>query len=188
MTKRVHPQIYCTECGKEINYRAKSGLCIKHFTAKINADPEVRELQRAGNVAYCKENPDAVRRRGRKIALAVRSNPERIAHLRIAMREKVQPQTCTPEAVARRDHAARGRAISAAKLAWCPPEHRAEYRHLVRYKALPGAVAKAIILDQIKADRARLSPFERQEADLAAKLARGEEAVASNDMFRRRAA
>lgn len=51
-------------------------------------------------------------------------------------------------------------------LPWCPPEYHAEYRRMIMHRRFKAHEAKAIILAQIKADLAKLSPFERQERAL----------------------
>ncbi len=68
-------------------------------------------------------------------------------------------------------------------LGWCPPERRAEYRHLTRDKRIKAADARRIILDTIAAERARaenLSPFERQERALR----KGAKIIANDRLFR----
>lgn len=50
---------------------------------------------------------------------------------------------------------AAGKAVSATKLAWCPPEYRDEYKYLIRTKRIPAVEARQIILSTVKADAAR---------------------------------
>jgi hypothetical protein len=63
-----------------------------------------------------------------------------------------------------------GRKISETRMAWCPPEYREAYHDLLRLRLCNAAEGRALIEEQIKADRARarsiLSPFERQERAL----------------------
>ncbi len=50
---------------------------------------------------------------------------------------------------------------------WLPREYHAEYRRMVSNRGFTATEARQVIEAQIKADNAKLSPFERQERALA---------------------
>ena len=180
----------CSVCGKELSRQNISGLCKPHYLAKWNSDPASNAKRIAGTRRYAAtpEGKIANRIRAKKAITAYLSNPDNMTAAVERMR-RIQPLTYTPEAIARRDMVAVAKKLSDAKMAWCPPEYRELHRRLSQSKRLPLAECKAMIAEQVKIDRARMSPFERQDADLRAKLERNDATpIASNDMFRRRAA
>lgn len=150
----------CQVCGKAL-VRSTTGHCRPCFNAKLNSDPEARARQADGIRRFNRENPLALKVRGIRSARTRKNNPEYMAKLRELVRTRVQPQACTPDAVARRDAKKRGDAISAAKLPWCPAEWREHYR-MLRYKAFTPAEAKQMTLQAMREAEERLSPFERQ--------------------------
>lgn len=54
-------------------------------------------------------------------------------------------------------------AASRSRMAWCPDGYRAAYRTLTRIKQVPAAQARAMILEQYRADNVR-AVLERQAA------------------------
>lgn len=166
----------CSVCEKPHGIANRSGLCLKHFNARLNSDPDMHAKRVAG------VRRDAVERRDEKrrvlLANAAKAmTPERREALRERMK-RVQPLSQAPEVLAKIDMAAKGRKRTDTVLGWCPPEYRDEYRALVRSRSFNAAEAKAAILDQIRKDRAaadplaQLSPFERQLALVASGKAR----------------
>jgi hypothetical protein len=164
----------CVKCGAELCSKNSTGFCRPCFARKNSQDPAVRAKFGAACAAHMKANPHLVRERAKKAANTKRANPELMAKLADVMRQKVQPKSCTPEALARREYKERGKNIRKAKVPWCPPEYMAEYRWLCDSKLLLAADARRIIEEKMAADRRRakatrpeLSPFERQERALA---------------------
>lgn len=160
----------CVGCGSGLHQKNTTGYCRPCFARKNAGDPLIRAKIARAYSEHAKRNPQAVRERARKAAATKKANPELIARLAETMRQQVQPKSCTPEAIARRDLHARGRKISATKLAWCPVEYRPLYTALMRDHGLKRAEAWEIVKKQMAADRTRLaslSPFERQERALA---------------------
>lgn len=163
----------CSDCGAKVWAGNTNGRCRSCCAKRNNADPAIRaKLIRAAQ-HYAKGNRETLRERARRAAATKRANPELMAALAENMRRNIQPKSCTPEAIARRDMVERGRAISRAKLPWCPEEYKQEYHWLCDAKGLRAADAKRIILDKIEAEQrkarasiANLSPFERQERAL----------------------
>ena len=153
-------------CGKIICDKGKTGMCKSCHARFVSSDP-ASSAKRAASVAlYAKQNPGAMRERARRAGATKRANPEMLETLRRQMRA-IQLLSYTPEAMARRDPADRGRKATRTKLAWCPAEYINEYLWLCKSKCLSTKDAKAIILEQVAAVEARLSPFERQERALA---------------------
>jgi len=150
----------CSDCGKQL-VRSATGYCRQCFNRRTNADPVARAHRKEGTQRWNAQNGAKVVLRARKGAATRAANPEYIAKLRETVRTKVQPHSYTPEAIARRDMVKRGRAISQARLPWCPPEWLDHYR-LLRRKSFSAAEAKTMTLQAIKDAAAKLSPFERQ--------------------------
>ena len=153
-------------CGKIVSDQGKTGMCKSCHAKFVGSDPIARAKRAASVAQYAKQNPGAMRERARRAAATKRANPEMLEKLRRQMR-KIQLLSFTPEAMARRDPADRGRKATRTKLAWCPAAYINEYLWLCKSKCLSTKDAKAAILKQIAAVEARLSPFERQERALA---------------------
>lgn len=152
------PERFCGGCSVKL-VKSRTGYCRTCFNLSINSDPEVIARRREGVKRWAKANPLAVQMRSKRGA-ATRSKDEAyLARIREIVRTRVQPLSATPEAVAKRDYKARGKAISRAKLPWCPPEYVETYR-LLRRKGIPVADARAATEAEIA--RNALSPFERQ--------------------------
>lgn len=143
-------------CGEPMSDRAKR--CKPCLLKELAADPErgakigraLRErLKDPANHARLVE---AAKRGGRTKSRDLEWC-ERAAKL---MREKIQPLSMTPEALARRDHALCGRLAGEAKLAWCPPEMRPRYRRLTKGLKMKKAEAQPLVMrewDDIQAAR-----------------------------------
>jgi hypothetical protein len=84
---------------------------------------------------------------------------------------KGHPKQRTPETEARRIAALVEANRRRVYLPWLPPEHReeyrAQYRSMVSNRKFKAEEARQIILADIRAKTAKLSPFERQERALA---------------------
>lgn len=93
----------------------------------------------------------------RNITAWQRQNPEKVRALASANGRRAR----TPEV---------RKAISDAKMAWCPPRYRAEYRDLIKVKRLAGGEARRIIEAEIAAEPKRL--IARITAEMHAKEAR----------------
>jgi hypothetical protein len=142
----------CATCGKPLGATNKSGLCVRDFNARLNADPKTHAKRVAGI------RRDAVVRREEKRRILLENaakamqRPERLAFLREQMKW-VQPLSQTPEVLAKTDPAAKGRKRTETVLGWCPPAYREEYRRLIRSRNVNAAEARKVILDQIRNDR-----------------------------------
>jgi hypothetical protein len=164
----------CLDCGEGLGPKNKSGRCRPCGNTFRNADPEFRRKRAEGirrrfadplhrkkmkfvigeNARKARQNPlymSALRRRGYQLAATYLNDPEIRARNIAAIK-------------------AAGPKMSDTKLAWCPREWRDEYRRLTIRKRVPTAEARAMILDQIAAEKRKankLSPFERQDRALA---------------------
>ncbi len=123
------------------------------------ADPAWRAAQREG--ARAKFADPAHRAKHRAVLLERNQNrtPAMIEAQREHGRRVAREVLSRPELRAIVDDpamkAANGRKRTATTLAWCPPEYRDTYRQLKASQRLRAAVARRLILDLIKADRAR---------------------------------
>lgn len=183
-------------CSRPIGNANVTGKCKPCFVAAMNTDPERARRAAEGQRRRIATDP-AYRAMKARVAIANRAksllNPEIMARARQLGHESMW-QLFTPEAQARRA-ACSGRK----RLAWLPDIYRADYRRMIQNMKMKAPEARRIIEDQIAADkarevakrkndRARLSPFERQEADLHKKLARGDNPfLADNDQQERMA-
>jgi hypothetical protein len=148
----------CSDCPKQIRPRNASGRCRACFNRNAARDPAWRAKQRAGVKAKFADP----KKRAAHIAMAKRNlarwreTDEGKARLKELGRNAYR-HSQTPEARQRwqAGRAAAGRKRSDTVLAWCPPDRREEYRHLLYVKRLPAAEARAMI-------EADLSLFERQ--------------------------
>lgn len=135
-------------CGTPISNNSASGKCRPCFMAHLHAttDPAKRgETYRR----KLREDPEARRRHceaARKGARTKSKNLPMMERLSRNMRDNIRPLSQTPEALARRDPIARGRAVRAAKLAWCPEEFWDEYQRLHKSGRMTGAEARVFIL------------------------------------------
>lgn len=152
------------ECGTKICNKSKTGLCRPCFMVHLNKDPNRGANISAAIKEWLKDPANKARHLAgqRRAAATKRNDPELKAKLAKFMREKVQPiSTATGANVTGRDYHAMAMMGVEARMAWCPPEYRDQYRAITA-KGIPAPEARKIILDQAKADLAKMSPFERQ--------------------------
>ena len=173
------------DCGQRIPDNNKSGRCrvchYQHFATNPDNKRKSAETVRR----KCQTDPEFRARKARVMVENTRSarlnNPTARENIRAAALINLE-KSRTPEARAlgAANSAIAHRKYLERKYAWCPPEKRAEYHVLVRYRHLKAAEAKRIILDEIRIEReraeSRLSPFERQERALQ----RGAQLVAND--------
>lgn len=155
----------CRNCSTPIG-GGSTGLCRSCLAKHIAADPVCRAKRATSVARYAREHPQEISERAMRSAATKMSDPSKREALRQLMRERVQPKSYTPEAMARRDIADRARKATMKRLSWCPPEYIEQYRWLCNSKCLSTKDAKAAILEQVKRDEAKLSPFERQDRAL----------------------
>lgn len=151
---------FCSECGVKIYAKSKLGLCRQHVYSSA-------EFQRRRTEAIRRafENPEH-REKMRKVIIRnhskamlrpefmqwMRENGERLG--KILQSPEMRARTNSPECRARL-----GRAVSEARMKWCPEELRDEYRHLIRSKRMHSSEAKKIILGKMDELRAIRHPF-----------------------------
>ena len=162
----------CSDCPNPIRNENVSGRCKSCATAYNNRLPETKAKRVAG---WKKRMADPLKyarlcatladnaRKGLEdpVKRAAAAERGRLQYERYLNNPEVRALLNSPEM-----RAAKGKKITAARLAWCPPEYRAEYLYLIYTKRMHRSEAKPIILEQVRADRerelAKLSPFERQ--------------------------
>jgi hypothetical protein len=150
-------------CGNPVSNKAKSGLCRPCFMARLHSDPE-RGKKVSEGIRKWLENPDNRARHraaAKRAGITKRMNPEFRAKAAKTMREIAQPICVATGLNMRRDWRKMRKLALEARWAWCPPEYRDAYR-AIRDKGILAGEAKRILAEQIKADLAKLSPFERQ--------------------------
>lgn len=143
--------------------------CRRCSIMRVQADPALEEKRRAA-IAALFQDPDYVdahRARLRKSMEAAQADPALVERRREHGRRQYREHLSRPEVRAKahcpdaRKRAARK--TSETRLAWCPPERRDEYRHLITSKLIPAAEARRII-----------------EAEIAGTAEHGKREVASN--------
>lgn len=144
----------CAMCDTMISGGNKSGFCKRHIFKGLAADPAFNEKRRAAIKATFAVDPvknerrrETMRRNGMlPQARAARSRAAKQIGLSAigtrARREK--PGTYTDAA----------KRCSATRLAWCPPELRELYRHLIRSKRYHAEEARALVLETHERDMA----------------------------------
>jgi hypothetical protein len=174
----------CSDCPSPISRQSKTGRCRPCALAVTNADPELKERQRAAVRKYA--NQPEVRAASRERLAKYRENmPEsdrekrrQIGHSRVAllMSPEVRARSNSPEAKAKA-----GARRTETVLAWCPPAYRDMYRALKKSQRCLAAEARALVEEAIAADkrRAKAQPdtFERQMA----RIANGAQLIAAPD-------
>lgn len=151
----------CADCGapRFSKKPKKSPYCRKCSGRHIGRDPRRRARASASMRAYLADpvhRAEHVQRTTEGVRRAVREDPEFAARKREEGRRmglRKQGMAAYPAGSDLR--ITNGRKSSATKLAWCPPEYRAEYRRLVKKKGIPAVEARAIILAAVEADAAR---------------------------------
>jgi hypothetical protein len=140
----------CKTCSGPVSVHSRTGNCRVCALAASNADPRVREKIAEANRRKAKDPVFRAKLKARiaRIGVECRTDEEFMAVLRENGRKNIAG-AWTPEARAKwyagRQEA--GRRISATRLAWCPPDRIAEYRHLTRVKRIRAAEARRMILD-----------------------------------------
>lgn len=162
----------CSDCPAPITRQSKTGRCRQCSLAHINASSEIRARQRSAVRAYALQ-PEVRRACAARLAAhaANMSDEERIRrreqgqHIAatVLQTDRVRALSNSPAAKAKA-----GAARTNTVLAWCPPAYRDQYRTLTVSQRLPAAEARRLIEEQIATDRARMTPFERDMARLAA--------------------
>lgn len=145
--------------------------CRRCSIMRVQSDPDMEARRRAG-IATLFSDPSYVeehRARLRKTIAAKLTDPAFVERKRehgrrqyrdCLNRPDVRAKAHSPEA---RQKA--GRATHETRMAWCPPELRADYRRLIRSKLIPAAEARKII-----------------EAEIAGTAEHGKREVASNSL------
>lgn len=166
----------CIVCNGRIGSRNKSGRCKKCQLDFINSDPDVETKRRNSYRNRMATDPlfnARMREHARQMGLRAGQDPEvrarRVAfgkHIHATVLSRPDIREKTLRAVREKS----GPTQHERKLAWCPPEYRAEYLRLLNNGKLRKAEAQRVILDQVAADKrrelAKLSPFERQQRAL----------------------
>lgn len=177
------PQKPCNECGCDIDYRVKSGLCkvcarkpcldcgrltgpanqtgyCAHCsTIRLNRDPAHTALRVAGIRRKMETDPAYMAqqvRNGRRLGQKSALDPELRAR-RVEHGKRVYRELlCRPDVVARRDATlkAQGPRISERWMSWCPEKYRELHRHNTRKLKMTLAESKAIILPMVADDEA----------------------------------
>lgn len=155
----------CSSCPATLGPKNKSGYCRSCVAKRLNADPAVAELRRAG-IARKMAEPE---HRAACIARLVERNSNLTEAERERRREhgrKMAPIiTAAARSMSAEIRAANGRKRSATALAWCPPEWRAHYLDLTK-RGRRAPEAKRIVLGMI-AGRPAPMPYAQQKAKLA---------------------
>jgi hypothetical protein len=186
-----HKQNRHCDCGTRVSDQSKTGRCLRCNLRLMAKDPEITKRRADALRKRLAEDPVERQRRALQMKLNRRNavnNPvacERI--LAAALRNL--PKAWTPESVAKRVAAIpiAAKKLSDRKLSWCPPEKRDHYRWLVRYRHVKAADAREIVLAEVRAELAALSPFERQMRALqnGARLIANDPLPVGNQVVRR---
>lgn len=154
----------CSDCSTPISLRNRSGRCRPcSFRASL-ANPVVA-AKRLERVALAARNPEVRKRMSEGVSryrqARMASDPRFAEQCRERGRELARSRAgnaaCPPGSEARLRAGAK---IRAKRLCWCPLDRQDEYIALMR--TIGASEARRIILDDIAAQRARLTPFERQ--------------------------
>lgn len=165
----------CSDCGAEISAQSKTGRCHRDAMIALHANPAYRAKRLAALDRHFAK-PGAKEAAGRRLLKYRDEMPEADRERRREHGRWLAAEVLTPELRAKsQTPEARARAIAGnaeAKLGWCPPDRRDEYRLLVRRKRYSAAEARALIEADLKrlADQERKRPrtFEDQLAAVAA--------------------
>lgn len=168
LDKRRVPAHYCA-CGAITSRRANR--CRPCGMARLNGDPQIKAKRIAG-VKRAANDPatkaDRVER-ARRANATKRKNPAYMAFLRHQIR-RIQPLSCTPEALTRRDHVKRGQTLSDTRLPWCPREYRALHRWHIYTKRMTSAQSREIIEAKIREDQGNMTFEDKLRAVAEGKL------------------
>jgi hypothetical protein len=140
-------------CGKSLPATNKSGKCKACYCRFLNTDPEMRARRSAGILAHYNEpGVREMRRNALLRAMTGLSDDERKRrseygkiHARaVLLRPDVMARAQAPDAIRRRSAG-----HTEAMMGWCPPDRRAEYRHLIKNKHYKREEAMAMILETV---------------------------------------
>lgn len=167
----------CTECGKKLGKekRRKTMLCRPCSSRRTAQDPERRRkcseamARKAQEPGYREQHSEIMKKVFAEVKVR---NPDFIdqkrAHARrVGLAEAGRRSAKQAPGSAGRMSA--GFKTRERHMGWCPPEYRADYRHLVYSKKFKKAEAKGIILRQIEKDAAayqRTGQLQRTKAVL----------------------
>lgn len=160
----------CMDCPSALGDKNKSGLCRPCALKRNMANPEFNEKRLAAIRARYKD-PAARHKAATEINerhMRARQDPEKAERLRKgikAARARLNEPEVRAAYLASRAEA--GRKHSETRMAWCPPEYRETYFHLTMSKRVRAPEARQMIKDMIAADRAKMTPFERQMEAIA---------------------
>ena len=161
MTERL-----CAGCPRTISAKNKTGRCRSCCARAITACPKARAKARASLIERMRDPETRAQHVARSTAGIRRKMAEDPA---FAANRREQGRRCGLSLASHKAHPAgspsrirAGQSVSATRLAWCPPTYRDAYRGLIKRHGIKGAEARRMIEAQVAADRARMSPFERQ--------------------------
>lgn len=150
--------LFCRDCSAVISTQSRTGRCRPCAMRAVALDPECRARRGAAFSARHRADPAYKARTQRQVHVAnlkAWRHPEKSVRMLAALME-ARKQLARPDVQEKwlAGRAAAGRKRHDTVMAWCPPEYRAEYKHLRLTKKMLAADAKATIL-------AKLTPFER---------------------------
>lgn len=143
-------------CEAALGPKNKSGLCRSCRLAACRADPVIEAKRREATLAANRDPMNRAKRsetmRGIPMAIPMEV---RIATGKAAYRRNLN----TPEARAKNKEAVAkaNKARAEARLFWCDPKYRADYRRMVQRQNVKAADAKRMILELMEADRRRVA-------------------------------
>lgn len=169
---------HCTSCSKPLLQKNGSGLCRPCWrvmkakarqTACRSCSAPIARTRQTGLCRACvNKDPALLARRGKTISEVRRRKFAEDPAWAAARREHgswLYHNHAVNVTISEEARVRAGRGVSATRLAWCPPEYRAQYRKMVSNMHFSAAEAKAMILEQVEADRRReeasATPFDK---------------------------
>jgi len=153
----------CLDCPNPITVQSKTGRCRTCAIRVVNSDPIAIARRASANRQKAKANGHIYGKRLLEAKREAMKDPEKRARI-VAAQYQNSKAMWTPEA--RRKWFASRKASQVKRvntmLAWCPPKWRDEYRRLLNRGKWRANTARKAIEDRIAAERARMTPFERQ--------------------------
>jgi len=148
----------CGDCGRPTGPQNKTGFCSRCHTRRLNADPAFQEKRLVG-IHRKWEEPEyreAQRKRCQRLGQKCAVDPE-IRARRVEWGHFAYATWLSRPEIRERANTSpnRGKKVSAARLAWCPPEMRERYRYLIRSKKMLAVDARKMI-EQEWADKQAL--------------------------------
>jgi hypothetical protein len=160
----------CSDCNAPITRQSKTGRCRNCARAVSMANPEI-QAKRLQRLSERLRDPQVRAKVSRALVEAHRERMATDPAYVERRREEGRRLAAT-----RLGHAAqpkgsqinriKGQKLSDRRLGWCPREYRAFYQKMRRQRGKGADVAKRLTLEKIAADRAKMTPFERQMAAL----------------------